>query len=107
MFRVVNAFEALAEPSRRALLDLLREREHSVSDLVEELGMSQPGVSRHLRILREAGFVDARAEGQRRIYTVRTEPLREVDAWIAPYRRLWADRLDTLERHLDEQEGRA
>ena len=98
----MEPFEVLAEPQRRAVLDLLRERERSVGQLVERLGMSQPGVSRHLRVLREAGLVEVRADAQRRIYSVRSEPLREVDAWLAPYRRHWADRLDALERHLDD-----
>ena len=102
MLRGVKAFEALAEPNRRAMLDLLRGGERSVGDLVGELSLSQPGVSRHLRILRDAGLVEARADGQRRIYAVRPEPLLELDAWLAPYRRLWADKLDALERHLDE-----
>src|ERR1700722_4295859 len=98
----MDPFEVLAEPHRRALLDLLRERERSVSELVEGLGLSQPGVSRHLRVLREAQLVDVRVDGQRRIYSLRAAPLAAVDAWISPYRRFWGDRLDALERHLDE-----
>lgn len=95
-------FEALAEPTRRRILDLLRAEERPVGDLVEELAMSQPAVSKHLRVLRDAGLVDVRAEAQRRLYRVRTEPLREMDDWLAPYRAMWASRLDDLERHLDE-----
>ena len=99
----MTTFEALAEPTRREVLDLLREQERSVGDLVDRLDMSQPGVSRHLRVLREAGLVDVRVDAQRRIYSVRAEPLAEVEAWLAPYRRLWADKLDALERHLDDR----
>ena len=76
-----------------------------MGDLVASLDISQPGVSKHLRVLRDAGLVEARTEAQRRIYRVRPEPLAEIDAWLAPYRRLWADRLDALERHLDETEA--
>jgi DNA-binding transcriptional ArsR family regulator len=101
---MVTAFEALAEPTRRRILDLLCEREHSVGDLVERLGLPQPGISRHLRVLREAGLVRVRQDAQRRLYRVRPEPLAELDAWLAPYRRFWVDRLDALERHLDKEE---
>jgi DNA-binding transcriptional ArsR family regulator len=94
-------FEALAEPNRRRILDLLLQAERPVGDLVVELAVSQPAVSKHLRVLREAGLVEVRTEAQRRIYRVRTEPLRAIDAWLEPYRRLWASRLDDLERHLD------
>ena len=97
-------FEVLAEPHRRQILDLLREQEQAVGDLVSALGLSQPGVSKHLRILREAGLVEVRSDAQRRLYRVRTEPLRELDEWLAPYRAAWADRLDTLEAHLDDME---
>src|ERR687887_322724 len=96
-----NAFAVLAEPNRRRILDLLRERERPVGELVEALSVSQPAVSKHLKVLREAGVVDARVDGQRRVYRVRPEPLREVDAWLEPYRTLWNERLDALERHLD------
>jgi DNA-binding transcriptional ArsR family regulator len=99
----MTTFEILAEPSRRRILDLLRDRERSVGDLVERVGLSQPGVSKHLRMLREAGLVRVRADAQRRLYGIRAEPLAEIDAWLEPYRRLWADRLDALERHLDER----
>ena len=95
-------FEVLAEPNRRRILDLLREDERSVGDLVSELAISQPGVSKHLRVLRRAGLVDVRVDAQRRLYRLRPEPLRQVDEWLAPYRAAWADRLDRLERHLDE-----
>jgi DNA-binding transcriptional ArsR family regulator len=101
---MTTAFEVLAEPTRRQILDLLRERERTVGELVGELALSQPGVSKHLRVLRESGLVDVRPEAQRRWYQLRVEPLAEIDGWIAPYRRLWAGRLDALERHLDEKE---
>jgi len=92
----------LAEPSRRQILDLLRERERSVGELVEHLELSQPGVSKHLRVLREADLVDVRVDAQRRWYRLRAEPLLEIDAWLAPYRRFWSDRLEALEAHLGE-----
>lgn len=95
------AFEALAEPSRRRILDLLRGQERSVGQLVAELGMSQPAVSKHLRVLRTARLVSARVEAQRRVYRVQAGPLREIDDWLAPYRALWHASLDALERHLD------
>jgi DNA-binding transcriptional ArsR family regulator len=97
-------FEVLAEPTRRRILDLLEPGERSVGDLVTRLGMSQPGVSKHLRVLRDAGLVAVRRDAQRRWYSIRPEPLAEVDAWIAPYRRFWTSRLDALERHLDRDE---
>ncbi|WP_067966276.1 ArsR/SmtB family transcription factor [Nocardiopsis trehalosi] len=93
-------FEVLAEPNRRRILDLLRVAERPVGDLVAALGVSQPAVSKHLRVLREAGLVEVRTDAQRRLYRVRTEPLRAVDAWLEPYRELWSGRLDDLERHL-------
>ena len=102
----MQAFDALAEPTRRRILDLLREDERPVNELVAALNLSQPGVSKHLRVLREAGLVEARTDAQRRIYRVRPEPLAEIDAWLRPYRRLWANRLDALEQHLDEMEDR-
>ena len=91
----------LAEPSRRQILDLLRVRERSVGELVEQLRLSQPGVSKHLRVLREAGLVRVRRQAQQRWYQLDAAPLAEIDAWLAPYRRFWSDRLDALERHLD------
>lgn len=94
-------FAVLAEPSRRQILDLLRQGERSVGELVEDLRLSQPGVSKHLRILREAGLVDVRADAQRRLYRLRPEPLAELDTWLAPYRRFWSSGLDALEAHLD------
>ena len=94
-------FEVLAEPHRRSILDLLRESERSVTDLVGVLDVSQPAVSKHLRVLREAGLVTARSDAQRRLYRLRPEPLRAIDEWLEPYRRLWATSLDALERHLD------
>jgi DNA-binding transcriptional ArsR family regulator len=100
---VTTSFDVLAEPSRRRILDLLLERPRSVGELVEGVGLSQPGTSKHLRVLREAGLVRARAEGQRRLYELRPEQLADVMAWLEPYRRLWAGRLDGLERHLDER----
>jgi DNA-binding transcriptional ArsR family regulator len=101
---MATTFELVAEPTRRRILDLLRDDERSVGELVDALGVSQPGVSKHLRVLREAGLVSVRADAQRRMYELRPEPLAEVDAWIAPYRRLWSRRLDALERHLDDRE---
>jgi DNA-binding transcriptional ArsR family regulator len=101
----MTAVEALAQPTRRQILDLLREGERAVGELVERLDMSQPAVSKHLRVLREVGLVDVRSDAQRRLYCVRPEPLAELDAWLAPYRRLWTRSLDALERHLDERSG--
>jgi DNA-binding transcriptional ArsR family regulator len=99
-----TTFDVLAEPTRRRILDLLLDRERPVGELVERLELSQPGVSKHLRVLREAGLVSVRNDAQRRIYEIRPEPLEEIAEWLEPYRRLWADRLDALERHLDEEE---
>jgi DNA-binding transcriptional ArsR family regulator len=96
------SFAVLAEPSRRDILDLLRDGERSVGDLVDRLDLSQPGVSKHLRVLRDAGFVEFRAVAQRRLYRLRPEPLVEIDEWLAPYRRLWTRSLDDLERHLED-----
>jgi DNA-binding transcriptional ArsR family regulator len=98
----VTTYAALAEPSRRRILDLLRGRERSVSDLVQRIGLSQPGVSKHLRVLRDAGLVDVRNEGRTRWYSLRPQPLAEIDRWLEPYRAHWSERLDTLERHLEE-----
>jgi DNA-binding transcriptional ArsR family regulator len=96
------AYAALAEPSRREILDLLRDGERSVNELVARLELSQPGVSKHLKVLREAGLVEVRPEGKRRWYGLRAEPLAEVAEWLEPYRRHWNARLDALERHLEE-----
>ena len=105
----MNTFEVLAEPTRRQILDLIRDDERSVGELVESLSMSQPSISKHLRVLRSSGFVESRIDGQRRMYHLRPEPLGEVEAWLEPYRRLWQDRLDRLARHLEatKQEGEA
>jgi DNA-binding transcriptional ArsR family regulator len=98
---MASTFEVLAEPTRRRILDLLRDGERSVGELVDRLTLSQPGVSKHLRVLRDAGLVQVRIEAQRRWYGLRPEPLTEIDAWLEPYRRLWAQHLDALEQHLD------
>ncbi len=97
-------FEVLAEPRRRRILDLLRDQERPVGDLAVMLRASQPAVSKHLRVLREAGLVEARVDAQRRLYRVRAEPLRQLDDWLAPYRAMWASRLDALESHLAEMD---
>jgi DNA-binding transcriptional ArsR family regulator len=101
---VVNVFDVVAEPSRRRILEQLRDAERSVGELVTVLAMSQPAVSKHLRVLREAGFVSVRVDAQHRRYRLRVEPLRDIDEWLAPYRRLWRSRLDGLERHLDRMQ---
>ncbi len=98
----MSTYAALAEPNRREILDLLRGGERSVGDLVGRLTLSQPGVSKHLKVLREAGLVDVRSQGKQRLYALRSEPLAEVDAWLVPYRAFWSDRLDALERHLED-----
>ena len=99
---VMTVFDVLAEPRRRAILDLVRDGERSVGELVAALAMSQPGVSKHLRVLREAGLVEARVAEQRRLYRLRPGPLHEIDAWLEPYRRTWNTSLDKLAAHLDE-----
>jgi DNA-binding transcriptional ArsR family regulator len=96
-----SSFAIIAEPNRRAILGLLASSERSVGEIERRLGMPQTSVSKHLRVLREAGFVDARVEAQRRVYRIRPEPLKEVDAWLEPFRRFWEDHVDALERHLD------
>jgi DNA-binding transcriptional ArsR family regulator len=103
---VTSAFEVVAEPSRRRILELLRDDDRPVNDLVVELGLSQPAVSKHLRVLRDAGLVDVRRDAQRRIYRLVPEPLVELDDWLTPFRAAWARRLDALEAHLDEMEDR-
>ena len=103
---MIATFELLAEPHRRRILDLLRDGERPVGELVDRLDMSQPAVSKHLRVLRDSGLVDVRVDAQRRVYRLRPEPLREVDAWIEPYRRLWDQRLDRLERHLQRMKDK-
>jgi len=100
---MMTTFHALAEPMRRRILDLLREQPRSVGELVNLLAVSQPGVSKHLRVLRKVGLVRVRQDAQRHWYELRPEPLAEVDAWLEPYRKLWAERLDALERHLNEK----
>jgi DNA-binding transcriptional ArsR family regulator len=97
---MVDAFTVLAEPHRRAILNHLRGGEASVGELVDHSGLSQPSVSKHLRVLREAGLVRVRPDRQRRLYELEVEPLREVDAWLTPYRRLWSAALGRLEGHL-------
>ncbi|KQR78493.1 ArsR family transcriptional regulator [Burkholderia sp. Leaf177] len=97
-----STFAVIAEPSRRAILSLLALSEQTVGDIEEKLSLSQPSVSKHLRVLREAGFVEARVDAQRRVYRIRPEPLAEIDAWLAPFRRFWSGHVDALERHLDQ-----
>jgi DNA-binding transcriptional ArsR family regulator len=97
---MASIFEVLAEPNRRQILDLLRTRAHSVNEMVEVLEISQPAVSKHLRILKEAGLVAVHPDAQRRLYTLQVEPLRELDSWLAGYRRLWEENLDRLEEYL-------
>jgi DNA-binding transcriptional ArsR family regulator len=98
----MSVFEVLAEPHRRRILDLVRDEERPVGELVEVMGLSQPAVSKHLRVLRDSGLVDARVDAQRRLYRARTAALREIDEWLEPYRRMWAESLDDLGRHLEE-----
>jgi DNA-binding transcriptional ArsR family regulator len=101
---VETTFAIIAEPNRRAILSLLAASERSVSEIERALRISQPSVSKHLRVLRESGFVESRGDAQRRLYRVRPEPLREVDAWLAPFRRFWSAHVDALERHLDRMD---
>src|SRR3954463_13861228 len=96
-----TTWQALADPNRRAVLELLLEKPRPVGELVERLGLTQPGTSKHLKVLREAGLVRVRPDAQRRVYELDPGPMAELDAWLAPYRRLWADRLGALGRHLD------
>jgi DNA-binding transcriptional ArsR family regulator len=96
-----STFAIIAEPSRRAILSLLCSSELSVGGIEERLRMPQPSVSKHLRVLREAGFVESRVDAQRRLYRIRPEPFMEVDAWLAPFRRFWSVHVDALQRHLD------
>jgi DNA-binding transcriptional ArsR family regulator len=98
---VESVFEIIAEPNRRAILSLLVASEQSVGEIERELGMPQPTVSKHLRVLRDAGFVESTVDAQRRLYRLTPEPLRELDAWLAPFRRFWSAHVDALERHLD------
>jgi DNA-binding transcriptional ArsR family regulator len=101
---VESSFAVVAEPNRRAILGLLIASERCVGEIERELRLSQPAVSKHLRVLREAGFVESRIDAQRRLYRLRPEPLMELDAWLAPFRRFWTKHVDALERHLDEME---
>ena len=96
-----STFAVIAEPSRRAILSLLASAERSVGDIEERLNLPQPSISKHLRVLREAGFVESRVDAQRRLYRIKPEPLMEIDAWLAPFRRFWSAHIDALERHLD------
>lgn len=100
----MDIFEAIAEPNRRQILDLLRGGERPAGELVEALGLSQPGVSKHLKVLRDAGLVTVRADAQRRLYRLHGDRLSELDAWLAPYRRFWADRLAALDDHLEKEQ---
>jgi DNA-binding transcriptional ArsR family regulator len=99
-----STFTIIAEPSRRAILSLLASSERTVGDIERRLKMPQPSVSKHLRVLRDAGFVEARVDAQRRVYRLRPEPLKEVDAWLEQFRRTWNAHVDKLERHLDRME---
>jgi len=101
---VESSFAVVAEPNRRAILSLLLSSERSVGEIESELRLSQPSVSKHLRVLKDAGFVESRVEAQRRLYRLRPEPLMELDAWIAPFRRFWSKHVDALERHLDKMD---
>jgi DNA-binding transcriptional ArsR family regulator len=100
---VESVFEIIAEPNRRAILSLLVSSPQSVGEIERQLRMSQPTVSKHLRVLREAGFVESTVDAQRRLYGLKPEPLQDVDAWLAPFRRFWSAHVDALERHLDHQ----
>ena len=98
---VESVFDIIAEPNRRAILSLLASSEQSVGDIERQLRMPQPTVSKHLRVLRDAGFVESTVDAQRRLYRLNAEPLQEVDAWLAPFRQFWSAHVDALERHLD------
>jgi DNA-binding transcriptional ArsR family regulator len=100
----MTPFEAIAEPNRRAILDLLRAGERQAGDLVEATGLSQPGVSKHLKLLREAGLVSVRPDGQRRLYRLEPGKLATLDDWLKPFRSFWADRLDALDHHLEKEQ---
>ena len=99
-----SVFEIIAEPNRRAILSLLASSQQSVGDIERRLRMTQPTVSKHLRVLREAGFVESTVDAQRRLYRLNPEPLQELEAWLAPFRRLWSAHVDALERHLDRMD---
>jgi len=102
--RMTSVFDVVAEPNRRAILTLLASSQQSVGELERRLRMPQPTVSKHLRVLREAGFVEATIDGQRRVYRLNPEPLHELDDWLAPFRRFWSAHVDRLERHLDRMD---
>jgi DNA-binding transcriptional ArsR family regulator len=104
---VESVFEIIAEPNRRAILSLLVSSQQSVGEIERQLRMTQPTVSKHLRVLRDAGFVESTVDAQRRLYRLRPEPLQEVDAWLAPFRQMWSAHVDALERHLDRMEQSA
>jgi DNA-binding transcriptional ArsR family regulator len=99
-----SAFEIIAEPNRRAILSLLASSERSVGEIERQLGMTQPTVSKHLRVLREAGFVESQIDAQRRLYRLKPERLKEVDTWLEPFRGFWSAHVDALERHLDRMD---
>src|SRR5580704_7667001 len=105
MITQIDPFQALADPTRRCIVEALRNGERQVNDIVEQAGIHQSGVSRHLRILHEAGFVSMRPEGQRRLYCLRPEPFRELDKWLAQYRRLWEARLDHFGAALEKRQA--
>ena len=104
---VESVFDIIAEPNRRAILGLLVLTEQSVGEIEQQLRMSQPTVSKHLRVLREAGFVEATVDAQRRVYRLKPEPFEELEAWLAPFRRFWSAHVDALERHLDRMDRSA
>jgi len=104
MSAVESSFAIVAEPNRRAILSLLLSSERSVGEIEEKLRLSQPSVSKHLRVLREAGFVESRIEAQQRFYRLRPEPLMELDRWLVPFRRFWSRHVDALARHLDQMD---
>lgn len=99
-----SAFAVLAEPNRRAILSMLTASERSVGELMQELQLPQPSVSKHLKVLREGGFVESRVDAQRRVYRLNPKPLQEVDEWLEPFRRFWSRHVDALEKHLDRME---
>jgi DNA-binding transcriptional ArsR family regulator len=101
---VESVFDVIAEPNRRAILSLLVSSQQSVGEMERRLGMPQPAVSKHLRVLRDAGFVESTVDAQRRLYRLKPEPLQEIDAWLAPFRRFWSAHVDALERHLDRMD---
>ena len=102
--RVESVFEIIAEPNRRAILSLLASSQQSVGEIERQLRMTQPSVSKHLRVLREAGFVESTVDAQRRLYRLKPEPFQEVDSWLAQFRRFWSVHVDALERHLDRMD---